>query len=67
MNNSQKRSDFLLNEGEAIAHKDLVEVSIAMRDYIDAIPKETELPTMPGFDRDWADSVIEISQQHAKE
>ena len=26
--------------------------------YIDAIPKDLDLPAMPGFDRDWADSVI---------
>jgi hypothetical protein len=30
-----------------------------MREWIDAVPSDTVLPTMPGFDRDWADSVID--------
>lgn len=37
-------------------------VARAMRDWIDAVPKETQLPTMPGFDRDWADSVIDRTE-----
>lgn len=36
----------------------LTEVATAMRDWIDAVPRETPLPAMPGFDRDWADGVI---------
>ncbi len=39
--------------------KDLEEVARSMRDWIDAVPKAIELPSMPGFDRDWADSIIE--------
>ena len=38
--------------------EELVEVCKAMREWIDAVPKGTQLPVMPGFDRDWADSVI---------
>ena len=39
---------------------ELLEVTEAMRDYIDAIPDDVaaKLPAMPGFDRDWADNVI---------
>lgn len=39
--------------------QDLKEVASAMREWIDAVPSDTELPTMPGFDRDWADEVID--------
>lgn len=28
-------------------------------EYIDAIPKEVVLPTMPGFDRDYVNSLLE--------
>jgi hypothetical protein len=38
---------------------ELEEVARAMRDWIDAVPKETVLPSMPGFDRDWADGIID--------
>lgn len=38
--------------------KDLTDVAIAMRDWIDAVPADVALPAMPGFDRDWADNVI---------
>jgi hypothetical protein len=37
----------------------LLEVTLAMREYIDAIPKDLVLPAMPGFDRDWADEIID--------
>ena len=37
---------------------ELREVAAALREWIDAIPKETALPAMPGVDRDWVDSVI---------
>jgi hypothetical protein len=30
----------------------------AALEWIDAVPKETPLPPMPGFDRDWADSLL---------
>jgi len=39
----------------------LVEVALAMREWIDAVPSDTVLPAMPGFDRDWADSIISNS------
>lgn len=26
-------------------------------EWIDAVPSDTPLPTMPGFDRDWVDNV----------
>jgi len=38
--------------------QDLVQVCKAMREWIDAVPEDTVLRVMPGFDRDWADSVI---------
>jgi hypothetical protein len=36
----------------------MIEVLEAALAWIDAVPKDTELPTMPGFDRDWADLVL---------
>lgn len=37
----------------------LLDVGIALRRYIDAIPKGTEFPTaMPGVDRTWVDRVL---------
>ncbi|OLP74071.1 hypothetical protein AK812_SmicGene46495, partial [Symbiodinium microadriaticum] len=44
---------------------ELLEVVIAMRDYIDALPSDvvSRLPAMPGFDRDWANEVIDAAQR----
>ena len=41
--------------------ENLKEVAIAMRTYIDAIPSDVaeSFPAMPGFDRDWADGIID--------
>lgn len=36
---------------------ELVEALDATLTWIDAVPSETALPTMPGFDRDWVESV----------
>lgn len=40
---------------------ELLEVVLAMRDWIDAVPQDTQLPAMPGFSRDWANSVIDAA------
>ena len=47
-------------EYERIEQTDAARVARAALDYIDAIPAEVaaSLPAMPGFDRDWAESVI---------
>ena len=34
-----------------------LEAHQAMREWIDAVPDDTVLPTMPGCDRDWLDEV----------
>lgn len=41
--------------------KELLEVATAALEYIDALPDDVvaALPGMPGFDRDWANGVIE--------
>ena len=39
-------------------YTELKEVAFAMREWIDAVPSDTSLPAMPGFDRDWADEVL---------
>lgn len=33
-------------------------VVTALLEWIDAVPKDTVLPSMPGVDRDWVDSVL---------
>lgn len=37
---------------------ELVEALEATLEWIDAVPQDTELPTMPGFDRDWVDGIL---------
>ena len=36
----------------------LIAVATAALDWIDAVPRDIQLPAMPGFDRDWAEGVI---------
>lgn len=45
-----------------IIARELIEVAEALREYIDAIPKDAALPEMPGLDRDWADGVISMAK-----
>lgn len=40
---------------------ELLRITLMMRDWIDAVPQDTELPAMPGFDRDWANSIIDAA------
>lgn len=49
-------------------YKELLDVALAMRDYIDDIPDKAaaSFPVMSGFDRDWADGVIQINQESAQ-
>lgn len=37
--------------------KQIIEALNAAMEWIDAVPSDTKLPTMPGFDRDWVDNV----------
>jgi hypothetical protein len=39
--------------------EELKEIAKCAIDWIDAVPSETPLPVMPGFDRDWFDNVID--------
>lgn len=41
----------------------LLEVTQAAFQWIDAVPQSVQLPTMPGFDRDWANEVIELAKK----
>jgi hypothetical protein len=43
--------------------KEVIEVIETMKGWIDSVPKDTILPVMPGFDRDWVDSVLQILKQ----
>lgn len=46
--------------------QDLLAVVNAMRTWIDAVPNDVVLPAMPGFDRDWMDSVIQSIESPRK-
>ena len=37
---------------------DLADVAKALLEWIDAVPSDTELPTMPGVDRDWVEVAL---------
>lgn len=39
-------------------NKRLTDVCVALLAWIDAVPKEVQLPAMPGFDRDEVDAII---------
>ena len=45
------------------SHNELLKVTLAMREYIDALPDDIVLPAMPGFDRDWADASVDTAQK----
>lgn len=38
--------------------QELTQLGRAMLGWIDAVPADVELPAMPGFDRDWAESLL---------
>ncbi|HEJ7888694.1 TPA: hypothetical protein SMI07_000688 [Serratia liquefaciens] len=40
------------------AAPDLLEALKAAMEWIDSVPQDVQLPTMPGFDRDWVDGII---------
>lgn len=46
---------------------ELAQVARAALDYIDSLPPEVvaRLPTMPGFDRDWAEDVLRKEREAA--
>lgn len=46
--------------------EDLIEITEMAFEYIDALPKELELPSMPGFDRDEADAILENAKSIIK-
>lgn len=38
----------------------------AALEFIDAIPPDVALPAMPGFDRDWAESLLKTTTKPVK-
>lgn len=48
--------------------KEMLELIDAQKEYIMALPADVvaKLPTMPGFDGDWADDVVHKAQQVIK-
>lgn len=53
-----KDDRYYVNTKMAIAAPELLEVAEALLEWIDSVPEDTVLPTMPGCDREWIDSVI---------
>ena len=45
----------------------LLELVGALREWVDAVPDDVELPTMPGHDRDWADEIIGNAKKNRTE
>jgi hypothetical protein len=45
---------------------DILKVAEAMLEWIDAMPKDMALPAMPGFDRDWAECVLEAAREEQR-
>ena len=53
-------------ENSAVSHamkgakrlRELLELAKAQQEWIDAVPEETILPAMPGYDRDLADRIL---------
>lgn len=41
------------------AAPELLEALEAALEWIDAVPSDTQLPAMPGFDRDWVNGIID--------
>ncbi|MBL3522828.1 hypothetical protein IM876_09145 [Serratia plymuthica] len=46
------------------AAPELFEALQAALEWIDAVPQGVQLPTMPGFERDWVDGVINKALGH---
>lgn len=40
------------------AYREMRRVAVALLEYIDSIPKDVDLGTMPGIDRDWVEMTI---------
>lgn len=53
-------NDRMLRETRRLEGKieELRSVATALLEWIDAVPKDTVLPAMPGIDRDWVEKVI---------
>jgi len=52
------RGEVLANGLLISAAPELLELAEAALEWIDSVPQDTELPAMPGFDRDWAENVL---------
>lgn len=44
---------------------DLVKALESALEWIDAVPKQTPLPTMPGFDRDHVDNILSRAKEQS--
>ena len=54
------KEKYLLLSSQYCRDTDELRLGLKMAlEWIDAVPKDIQLPTMPGFDRDWVNGLIE--------
>ncbi|URC22224.1 hypothetical protein CHUUTOTORO_01390 [Serratia phage vB_SmaM-ChuuTotoro] len=63
---SSKSGKLVQAGGRLVCVPELVEALEATLEWIDAVPQDTELPTMPGFDRDWVDNILNKAKEFSK-
>jgi len=54
----KRKNKVLVSSCVLDAAHDLLEALECALEWIDAVPRETVLPAMPGFDRDWVDEIV---------
>lgn len=60
----ENRDDLIINTFEDVSN--LIESLEATLQWIDAVPDDTPLPVMPGFDRDWVNNILTKAKERGK-